>query len=546
MRLTPAALLLLTLFFFSPSGLAGPEQRLVILISIDQFPDHYLTRFEPYFGEGGFRRLMSEGAVFTEARYDYASTFTGSGHATIATGAYPHLSGIVGNNWYDQEHDRAVYCAEDSSVSGVGVAAAGRSPALLLRSTVGDELRNTSGSRSRVFSVSQKDRSAIFLGGKKANAAYWLSDSLFITSTYYMETLPEWVRRFNAGGLATSYFGSVWEKSLPDDAYRGMDADDAPYEGGGRLMGRAFPHRIDGGDTTGLTPAYFSALWNSPFLNDLMIAFVKELITEESLGMKGTTDLLCIGLSANDAVGHTFGPESQEVLDMTVRTDRLLAGLFDYIDASVGLDHCIIALTSDHGIAPIPEWVTSHVGGRPAGRTDRATVAAMCERFLDRSSGHPDMSAHWVSRVVDGNIYLNRQMAKERGLDLDEGVRLLADSLSHSELIGAVLARNDAETTLADTGIRGRLSRSFFGPRSGEVVYALPPYFIDFAGPGTDHGQPYEYDTHVPVMFYGAGIAPGEYHTRASPVDIAPTLAELLGLRFPDTRDGRVLREALR
>lgn len=525
-------------------GQAETKPRLVVLISIDQLPYNFLTRFEPFFGEGGFRRLLDRGAVFTEARFDYSSTFTGPGHATIGSGTYPHQHGIIGNGWHDVVAARNVYCVEDSSVQMIGGTGDGRSPELLSVTAFADELRIATGFRSRVLSVAQKDRSAILLGGKHANAAYWVRDSLFVSSTYYMNELPRWAEEFNASGLATSFFGQRWEKKLPASAFAGMEPDDAPYEGNVHGLGLTFPHQITGSDTSSLTRSYFSALWHSPFLNEWMISFVKKAVEAEQIGSGVETDMLCIGLSANDAVGHTFGPESHEILEMTVHTDRLLADFFRFLDERVGLDQCIISLTSDHGIPPIPESILAGNDGRKAGRADRTVIGSLCEGYLDRAYGHPDVRMPWLARVVDGNIYLNRQSLERMGISPEKATETLADSLRGSDLIAAVMTRGGSWSR--EDWIIRKLRQSFHEERSGDILYVLAPWFIDYAGPGTDHGQPYDYDTHVPVIFMGAGVLPGRYDQPASPADIAPTLAELLGIRFPDGRDGRVLREALR
>ncbi|MDH4068878.1 MAG: alkaline phosphatase family protein [Ignavibacteria bacterium] len=520
------------------------EPRLIVLISIDQLPYSFLTRFEPFFGEGGFRRLLRHGAVFTEARFDYASTFTGPGHATIGSGTYPHQHGIVGNGWHDTATARNVYCVEDSSVQQIGGEGDGRSPRLLSVTTLSDELRTSSGFRSRVLSVAQKDRSAILLGGKHANAAYWVSDSLFVSSTYYMNRLPDWAAAFNASGVATGFFGAWWEKTLPPTAFVSMDMDDAPYEGNVHGLGRTFPHRITGNDTTSVTANYFSALWHSPFLNEWMMAFIRTALDQEQLGSGAATDMLCIGLSANDAVGHTFGPESHEIVEMTVHTDRLLADFFSFLDERIGLDRCIIALTSDHGIPPIPESILAQNDGRKAGRADRTVIGGLCEGYLDRTYSHPDVSLPWLARVVDGNIYLNRRSLERMGISPESATQTLSDSLRGSDLIAAVMTR-DGNWSREDW-ITGKLRNSFNEERSGDILYALAPYFIDYAGPGTDHGQPYDYDTHVPVILMGAGVVPGSYDSKASPADLAPTIATILGIPFPEGRDGRVLKEALR
>jgi predicted AlkP superfamily pyrophosphatase or phosphodiesterase len=522
--------------FASDSGI-----KLVVVISIDQLPYGLFSELSGHFGKGGFRWLVEHGASFSNAQYEHAANLTGPGHAAISTGCYPDQHGIVANNWYSPETQSNVYCVEDRGVKTLGTEARGVSPRLLLLSTIGDELKETPENSSRVISISQKDRSAILMGGKKADAAYWLVDSQFVTSSYYMRLLPSWVAIFNRSGLATSFFGRTWNRLLSEEAYQGMDRDDAPYEGGGNGLGRTFPHPITGTDTTHVTSSYFGALWNSPFLNDLLIAFVKEAIVAESLGERESTDMLFIGLSANDAVGHTFGPNSHEVMDITLRTDLLLADLFRWIDDRVGLSRTLIVLTSDHGVAPIPEYMHEKHPEVFAGRVGSNTVGARCEEFVHLPHGE---SA--ISKVVDGNIYVDRQSLLTNGLLKDAVIMLLADSLKKEPFVSGLVTGPGENPNVPGTIIETRLRKNFYPGRSGDIVYALTPYFIDHSGTtGTDHGQPHQYDAHVPVILWGKGIRPGEYTSEASPVDIAPTIARILGIELSGVRAGRVLEEAI-
>jgi len=537
-------LFLLFLAVLPTAGSTAREKpRLVLVICVDQLPYHFLTRFSGHFGERGFRLLTEDGAVFANAHYTHAFTLTGPGHAVISTGSTPAQHGIVGNNWFNRETGKIVYSAEDPAVKILGMQSPGRSPANLRLTTIGDALRMSSGFRSRVVSISHKDRSAIFMGGKMPNAAYWLLDSSFVSSSYYMKVLPPWVNEFNRSGLAMSFRDSVWTRLLPEEAYAEMDRDDAPYEADVSGLGRTFPHSL-GGVEHG---KYLDALWHTPFLNDLMLAFVKQAIMADSLGRGPATDMLFVGLSANDAVGHAFGPESHEVLDMTVRTDRLLTDLFGFLDQWVGLDNMVLVLTSDHGIAPIPEYVLSKYPSADVGRIGSGAMKTLCESFLDNGFGKPGKKVSWIDRIVDGSIYINRKAVTARKQTLDRVIAALADSLRHSSMIGAVLTGPEAVSGRDVGEIEQRLRRSFFAPRSGDLVVALRPHYLDHGGTtGTDHGQPYDYDTHVPVIIRGEGVVAGFYYESASPADIAPTLSVLLEIDFPAAPEGRVLTEALK
>lgn len=538
--------LLILLHLLPPPAASTERPSLVVVVSLDQFRQEYLTRFAGHFGDGGFRRLLSRGAIFTNAEFDHSLTMTGPGHAVLLTGTYGNVNGITANSWWDAAARREVYCVADPAVTLVGAAGNGSSPANLTTSTLGDELRLASGFRSRVVSVSNKDRAAVLMGGKLPSGVFWMAESTFTTSTYYATSLPGWVREFNSSGVINGYFGRVWDRALPEEAYAGCDRDDAPYEGSGAGLGRAFPHPVTGEDRTRITPSYYSALLTSPFGSEALAAFARAAVRGEQLGKRGVTDILCVGFSSNDYVGHTYGPNSHEVLDMTVRTDRILADFFDFLDEEVGLRNCLIVLTSDHGVAPIPEYVTANVAGTDAGRVMVEPAKAMIEASLSRRFG-PPARAKWIEAVSNNSIHLNRDALRERGVDAATASQALADTLRRWQTMAAVFTNAQMASLSPSSTIERRMKRSYHPLRTGDVFYALKPYWIEGYGTtGTSHGEPHAYDAHVPVIFVGRAFRPGTYRAAASPADIGPTLAAVLGLAFPPGRDGRVLSEALR
>ena len=525
---------------------SGQLPKLVVVISVDQFPYSYLTRFHQHFERGGFNYLIEHGAVFANATYKHALNKTGPGHATISTGCYGNQNGIFANSWHDRESRRNLHCVEDRDAKPVGAASGGASPVLLLSSTIGDELRLATGFRSKVISVSLKDPAAVLLGGELANGVYWMVDSVFVSSTYYMESLPKWVAEFNRMGLVNSFFGEIWERFLPDSAYAIMDMDDAPYEAGGNGLGRTFPHRVSGENPSTITNSYYSAFRSSPFGNDVLAEFAKKAIQGESLGKDEFTDLLFVGFSSNDYVGHMYGPNSHEVLDMTVRTDRVLADLLSFLDSDVGLDKCIIVLTSDHGVTPIPEYVLAHSKNTIAGRVNERSIIDYGNALLSIVFGKLEHGNTWIDYLDIGNLYLNRVVIAQKKLQFEDVVAVLADSLRARKEVATLISREEMLTLTPVSPIEQRMKRSFHRERSGDILFAYRPYFIDMSGnTGTTHGQPYEYDAHVPVIFFGGGIAKGIHYSDASPADIAPTLSVLLGIGFPSGREGRVLVEAL-
>jgi predicted AlkP superfamily pyrophosphatase or phosphodiesterase len=520
----------------------GATPKLILVISLDQFRYDYITRFEKHFEEGGFKYLMHNGANFTNSTYKHALNLTGPGHAVISTGSYGNENGIFANNWYDIRTKEDVYCVDDKTVNGIGRVSASMSPANLIGSTFGDELRMHSSSHSKVISISNKDRAAVLMGGKFANGVFWMSDSLFVTSTYYMDVLPDWVSSFNASGLINSYFGKQWKRALPETAYASVDKDDAPYEG----LGRTFPHTITGEDTTRISPSYYWAILSSPFGNEILATFAKKAIKAEKLGRRGFTDLLYVGFSSNDYVGHVFGPHSHEVLDMTVQTDHTLADLFAFVDTEVGLANCIIVLTSDHGVAPIPEYLLAQNENADAGRLPQKTLLDYCASILRGAFGKLKEDESWIDRITSGNIYFNRQTVRAKNLTIDDVAKVLADSLVYMHEVATAFTRQEMITLIPSSPTEERMKRSFHRLRGGDIFYILKPYFIaGYSATGTTHGSPYDYDAHVPMIFVGNGIRKGTFASEASPVDIAPTLSALLGVEFPAGREGRVLVEAI-
>jgi len=538
--LSIAALLLLT------SLRAPGEGHLIVLVSIDQLRQDYLNRFEEDLTAGGFWMFRERGAIFTNAHFDYASTETGPGHATIATGAYGKTHGIVGNAWYDRQTRRSLYCVQDTTTTLLGASREGRSPRLLIGSTIGDELRIGSAFGSKVIAISVKDRAAILMAGALASGAFWFVDSTVVSSTYYTASLPEWVRRFNAAGHINSYYGALWDRALPEARYRRLDRDDAPYENGGSGLGRTFPHRIDGGSPGTITASYYAALRASPFANTLTVALAMEALEAEGLGTRGVTDMLAVSLSANDYVGHAFGPHSHEVFDLMVRTDSLLARFWKHLDATVGLEHCTIALTSDHGVAPIPEYISTRVPGAGAHRVDFKDLRSRLDARLASLPPPASLGSGWIEHVEGDNIYLDRHAVSTAGLSLDAAGRILAEELGSLDEVFAVYTRSDILLSPATTPLERRVRNSFFESRSGDLVIVLKPFLLSGTySTGTSHGSPYPYDTHVPVMLAGNAIRPGVYDATASPADIAPTLAVALGIELPSQHTGRVLQEAL-
>jgi len=540
--------------------------RLVLLIVVDQFRYDYLERFGDLFGPNGLRRLMRDGALWTQANYDHFPTYTAPGHGTMMTGAFPAESGIVGNDWIDRPSGKRITSVTDDNVKLLGSGDPKETPASphrLLSSTVGDELRLVTNDRSKVIGISAKDRSAILPAGRHANAAYWLSNTgTMASSTYYFNQLPAWVTAFNNTKPADKYFGAKWERLISESEYeKRAGPDSTPWETVTSTWGdtNTFPHTITGGAKEP-NQAFYSALDYSPFSNDLLVSFAEEAIVYEQLGQDDDTDVLTVSFSASDYVGHRYGPYSQEAMDVTLRVDRQIATLLDFVQARVGLSNTLIAFTADHGVSPIPEHAAAlGLGGARIKTPDilAAIHAAISARYNPQGKS-PDPSADYILKYnwwgvvtdafINGNLYFNYEALKRDNVDLEEISKVVAATALTIPGVARSFTRAQllrGETSITDP-IERRVLHGFFPARSGDVVMIAEPYKYLGDTITATHGSPYSYDTHVPVIIMGTGIVPGRYLEPASPADIAPTLSALLRITAPTSVTGRVLMEAIR
>lgn len=540
--------------------------RLVLLIVVDQFRYDYLERFGDLFGPRGIKRLMREGAFWVNANYDYMPTKTGPGHAAIMTGAPPAVTGMVGNEWIDRESAKEVTGVGDNSVKalGGGPKESPYSPHLLMASTLGDELRLATNDRAKVIGISGKPRAAILMAGRQANGAYWLSSETdaFVSSDYYFPQLPGWVLEFNRTRPADKYFGAKWERLLPESEYlKRAGPDSPPWENIGDAKGEtnAFPHTITGGAPRP-NADFYDALDHSPFLNELLVSFVRQAITNEQLGQDSDTDALLVSLSADDDVGHRFGPYSQEVMDVTLRVDRDIAALLDFVDARVGLRNTTVIFTADHGVSPIPEHAAAlGLGGAriPFATVLNAIRAAISARY-NRGRKSPDPTAEYILKyddngetkdgIIDGNVYFNLAALQRDGVNVEEIEEVAGQAALTVRGIARYFTRSQLQhgAVSATDPIARRVLHGFYPGRSGDVIIVQEPfkYFGDSADPA-NHGSPYSYDTHVPMIIMGAAFRRGRYMQAATPTDIAPTLAAVLAVEAPSSSTGRILVEAL-
>jgi predicted AlkP superfamily pyrophosphatase or phosphodiesterase len=500
------------------------KPKLVVIVVVDQFRADYLSRFRADY-TGGFDRMLRHGANYASAHYEHFPTVTAVGHSIISTGAMPAVSGIVGNSWVDRASGNkqvTSVCDFDYKVVG-GATPAGdpakctdrdpASPRRLLVSTIGDELRNRD-ENARVIGVSLKPRSAILPAGHRANGAFWFDDTSgsFISSSYYFNDLPQWVKDFNAQNLAAAYVQRKWD-GFPKWDFQ--TKGDHPY------------NKI---------PA-------SPWGNELIEAMAEHAITGEQLGQRGSTDLLTVSFSSNDYIGHAVGPDAPEVRDMAIRTDRLLGKLFALIDAKVGLSKTLVVLSADHGVSPSP--VTQKAHKMPGGNTS-ADAVAQVRLALDQKFGKAEWLLPGSSQTA---MYWNYQTLKEKNVGVDAAGRIATETIMSAPQIHVSRVYTREQLLMGGRGdfITTAALNGFYPARSADLFIIYEPYFFPGSGNGvgSSHFTPYVYDNHVPVVFFGMGVKAGTYHRNIAVNDIAPTLAAAMGVELPSGAFGNVLYEVV-
>jgi predicted AlkP superfamily pyrophosphatase or phosphodiesterase len=526
--------------------------RLVLQITVDGLRADLLSRGADCFGEGGFRYLIDHGTVFANAHYRHANTETIVGHATLATGAHPSVHGMTGNVWYDEESGELAYNIEDpdhpllpvreTQMTGEQVDPAqrlartrGRSPRALLAETFADKLLSYTGGRARAYGVSGKDRGAVALAGRGGTAFWYSTDSGdFVTSTWYGNAYPDWVAAWNAERHADAYAATQW--TLLNDAatYRLAHQDDRPYETDLRGYGRIFPHRFAAADSA----LFYTQLLVSPVGDRLLADFAKALITNERLGQDAVPDYLAVSFSAVDAVNHFFGPASLETEDLVLQLDRTLAGFLGFIDREVGLDHTLVVLSADHGIAEAPEYMAER--GFDAGRLTPEVILAAVDRIADEDFGLDEIVRFYYRPF----LYLDMDRIASAGLDPDVVREAVADALTRELGVHLAVTRRGLDER-PDSMLLRQIRNNFHATRAGDIYIVQEPYWFNFeAGPvAVMHGSPWTYDTHVPVIFAGPGVPAGKVYRPVQPADVAPTLAALLGMSPPASAQGTVLPE---
>ena len=521
--------------------------KLVVGIVVDQMRQEYLYRFYDKFGQQGFKRLINDGYMLTNAHYNYAPTVTGPGHASVYTGTTPAVHGIIGNEYYDKVSKEFVNCVEDSLFKPVGNDAANGklAPTRLISTTVTDELKLFTQKRAKVVGVSIKDRGAILPAGHMADAAYWYDSKSgkFITSTYYMKSLPEWVVKFNAQNLADKYLSQDWQTLLPIEQYTESGPDDSPYER--KYAGKdksTFPYKLSQlrakNDNFGMLPS-------TPFGNDYLTQMAFAALAGEQMGKDNITDFLCVSYSSTDAVGHAKGPNAVEIEDTYLRLDKNIEELLKKLDAEVGQGMYTVFLTADHAVADVPQYLKDN--RVPSGYFSDSYLKSKLDEYL--AQYYPGKS--FIEDISNQQIFLNQEAFSKDPRSSGMDMYLV------TELIGKYLMAMDGvanyftEATLrqgnyGEEGLKGKVIRGYNLKRSGDIVFILDSGWLESGSiQGTTHGSGYTYDTHVPALFYGFGIKKGSSVKPHAITDIAPTISALLKIKFPSGATGEPVSEIL-
>jgi predicted AlkP superfamily pyrophosphatase or phosphodiesterase len=515
---------------------AAGKPRLVVFLVVDGLPQRQVVDYREQLAPDGVRRFLDRGGWFSNAHYGHAYTVTGAGHATMLTGAYPHRTGIIGNEWRDPATGQMEYCAGDVSATYIGHKTNkldGTSPKNLRVETVGDVLKRVD-VRSKVVAISGKDRGAILPAGKRGIAyMYQAQTGQFASSTFYMQDHPQWVKDFHAAKPADAYFKREWKPLLADSAYaKSLPDEQKWYAKGGKL-----PKKLgEGQDRPG--PLFYGSLLATPFGDEFTLDFARAALAGEQLGRDDAPDILIVSLSGHDYINHAYGAESRLSHDHLLQVDRLLQGFFRDLDTTIGKDNYVAVLTADHGFMPAPEYSLSL--GRDAGRQSGGEMLARVNATLARKYGE----GQWILYVSALGLVFNKPLIAQKQIDAHAFAEDARTALLADEGIAVAYTRAELESgSRAGAPFFEAIRKTWHRELSGDVQFALKPYWMTSSSSNmTTHGSPHAYDTHVPLLFYGPKwVKPGRIDTRVEIVDIAPTLAAMLDVPPPSASEGKLL-----
>lgn len=535
-------LMLVSVVGFAQKTTTVDRPKLVVGVIVDQMRYDFLIRFYDKYGDEGFKRIMDEGFNCENAHYNYIPTKTAVGHASVYTGTTGSMHGVISNNWYDKYMKKSIYCVDDFNYKAVGTDYKGeqKSPYRMKTTTLTDELRLAQNMKGKTIAMGLKDRSAVLPGGHTANAAYWFlgkSEGKFITSEYYMNELPDWVKKFNKSGVAKNYMKQKWETLYPIKTYTESIEDDNPYEG--LFKGKdkpTFPYDLkklskeNGG---------YDMIKSTPFGNTILVDFAKEAVKHEKLGKRDVTDFLAISFSTPDYIGHQFGVDSKEIQDNYLRLDKDLADLMKFLDKEIGEGEYTLFLTADHAAIPVPGYLKSQKapGDYYSSTELRADIKSLANQYFG--------SEELIEYVSNWQIFLNKEELDRLKLDRDVVADKLAQELIFHKDVYKVVTAKTLQTTEFTEGIMRHLQKGYNQKYSGDVMMIMTPGNTSYSRTGSTHGSGYTYDTHVPIMFYGKGVQKGKLARRVEITDIAPTMSVLLQVVFPSGNSGKVIEEVL-
>ena len=518
------------------------KPKLVVGIVVDQMRWDYLYRYYDRYSDGGFKRLLNDGFSCENTLINYLPSYTAVGHSVIFTGSIPAIDGIVGNDWIDQVTGKRWYCTDDSSVQTVGTTGnvGEMSPHNLLVSTITDELRIATNFKSKVIGISLKDRAAILPAGHTANGAFWFDDASanFITSSYYMQDLPVWVKKFNAADEPQKLVNNGWNTLYPISTYTQSTADNVTWEG--KFKGEnapVFPH-----DMKNIYDKNHESLRTTPFGNTLTLDFAKAAVNGYDLGRGAATDFLTINCASTDYVGHQYGPNSVEVEDTYLRLDKDLAAFFQFLDQKVGKGNYLVFLTADHGAANAIGYMKDH--NIPADYLVSKQITSSLNDFLNQQFGVENL----VSSYINYHFSFDLKKINTKKLDYEMVKKAAVSFLQKQPGIEFAVDIDHIGEAPIPEPIRTDIINGYYSKRCGPIIIIADPGWFSGheGGTGTTHGNWNPYDTHIPLIFMGWGIKHGNTNRTIHMSDISPTLAALLHIQMPNGNVGDVISEVLK
>lgn len=530
---------LVSLSFFYMSSFAQKiveKPALVVGIVVDQMCWDYLYKYSDNFGDGGFKRLKDDGFSFEQHYIPYAITFTAPGHASIYTGALPALNGIISNTWVDRASESMMYCVSDSIATSIGGSSknGAMSPANLLASTVGDELKRASNFESKVFGISIKDRGAILAGGHTANGAFWFDDSTgkMISSSHYYDELPIWVQQFNRRAIADSFLKQPWKLS-EHTTFNDREAAKPIYKNSlENGVVPDFPYMIK---EKGVRK--YRQFKYIPYANTYTIMFAKQLIAQEGLGKDAQTDMLGISFSTPDYAGHKFGAQSPEVADIYTRLDRDIETLLNYLDKEIGKDKYVVFLSSDHGVALSTDYMKQKKFN--AGNLNLYAVKDSINQLLKMKFGYDQL----LYTYYESQFYLSHKNIEKNNLVRDDVYKELAKIVNNYPQVMTTIDMKNIHAQTFPPEYLKMIAGSYFDGRSGDMLVVFKPYHTEYFGTGSDHGSFFNYDRHLPMLWYGWKIPQGKSYRKTYITDIAPTISAMLNIPTPNAANGEVMVE---